>query len=302
MRLARLVKKKLTRSMSAHYLRKGKNVGQMLKNPTETIKMFGEITKHQVKSNPFIRVLVNRKNTDPKKYAEAFRRMSEAELPSQATLRTLSKTLKINDVEQMVNLAINNPEYIQKHIAGLSNNEKEDLRVSIESDTNEASLSSSWLAYGTYVSDKKNPNRGVLYLTTKDDVKFKTPPTTLGVWEQMKRKRGVSSFNKDGTRKGASFGAGTILHQFIPQSTWRKVNNPEEQAHAPDSEKASTKIKRSVKGKVSEKTKKTLNKTGAMKTINNSKKKVNKVKSEYVKVKKDLNKIKKKKKKKKGKK
>lgn len=135
--------KKFVRTKGAHFLRKGRSLTHILKNPTETVKMFGQLTKQQFKSNPFIKVLLKGKDSDPTKYAEAFKRMSESELPSMATLRTLGKTLKIEDPEKIIDMAINNPKAIEKHIAQLSNKGKEELRVSIESDTNEAPLSSS---------------------------------------------------------------------------------------------------------------------------------------------------------------
>lgn len=273
MRMARLVRKKLTKGMVASYARQGKNIAKMLSNPSGTVKMFGELTKHQIKSNPFIKHIIRHRDVDTKEYAEAFKRMSEEELPSMATLRTLSKSLNIQDPQELVDLTTKNPDFIVKHIGKMTNAQREDLRVSIESDTNEAPLSSSWLSYGTYVSDKNNPNRGVLYLTPAKGNQFKTPPTTLAIWEKMKRKVGRTTYNKDGTRKGANYGAGTILHQYIPRSTWRVVRNPEEQKRAPEKEKQPSKTKQLVDKKI----KKTINKNDIVKTYKAGKKNAKKL-------------------------
>lgn len=210
-------------------------------NPIKTIKAFGQLQKEQIKRNPFIQKLMSA-DAETKEYAEAFQRMSEEELPSMQTLRVFGEILGVKDPKKVIDIAINNPKRLENAIKTQTNAKKEKIRQAIESDTNEAPLSSSWLAYGTYVSLKNNPDRGELYLTTKTGAQFKTPPVTLGLWNKMKKQIGVTVY-KNGKRSGASFGAGTILHKYVPRSKWRKVTNPEEI-------KKNNPVKETVKNKV----------------------------------------------------
>lgn len=92
----------------------------------------------------------------------------------------------------------------------------------------------------------------------------------------MKRQIGFTQYNKDGTRKGASFGAGTILHQYIPRSKWRKVQSPEDikSENTSKTKAAANKATNKVTGKM----KKQVGKVSTVKDMKKVKGKISKAK------------------------
>ena len=185
-------------------------------------KGMGEIFEKQLKKNPKIRKILTAKKNSVE-YKKAFKNLADKKLPSQRLFRTLMDHLEIPDPSQLIKQLKEKPEAVMNRMKTLPKKKLEDIEDAASSDINEAALSSSWLGYGTFIPSRVNSNKGVINLTTKYGKQFKTPLVNKLLWDKMKKQMGVTIYKK-GQRSGASYGAGTILHKYVPQRQWKKGN------------------------------------------------------------------------------
>lgn len=123
-------------------------------------------------------------------------------LPELNSFNVLLKATNMKP-QVLINTLKTNPEAIK-----LTEEAKEEFEQSLIADAETSELSSSWLAYGTFVPLKNNWEIGKLILTTKSGVKFETGNNIfLFQWHAM-----------------IEGSPGTILWKIAPKKTWRKVN------------------------------------------------------------------------------
>ena len=184
-------------------------------------KLLSALLQENITSNPFIKEVLTA-DINSQKYKEAFKKLADKELPTLDGFREIMSALNIKDPSKLISDLKNKPEQILNKIKNAPPEVQEKITNAVNADANSAPLSSSWLAYGTFIPNLSNPSQGRIILTTKTGKQFQTPSGPVAVWNKMKKQIGVTIY-KNGKRVGASFGAGTILHRFYPRRTWRKV-------------------------------------------------------------------------------
>lgn len=192
-------------------------------NPKNIFIDMGGHMEAQIKSNPFVRNILSAQK-ESKAYQDAFQKLQDKNLPQMEGYRSLIQATGIRDPLQMIDDLKNRPQEVIEKVKKQPKEKMQKIKDAFESDINEAPLSSSWLAYGTFIPSRTNPDKGEIHLTTKDNLKFKTPPQPRTLWDKMRKKIGITVY-KNGKRSGASYGAGTILHKYVPQRLWRKEPN-----------------------------------------------------------------------------
>lgn len=216
-KLNNLIEKKAPRSVG--YLKSGKKEGYG--------RALGLMFEQSLRSNPYLVALLKAKKHSAQYYG-AFQRMIAKDNPSPSSA-TFKKVMEITKKQEPIEL-IEELKYDGQKIIDTIEQQpievQEELIASIESDANEVPLSSSWLAYGTFISSPKNEKRGKIYMTTKKGKQFRTGVVNISIWEKMKKQIGVTIYKK-GKRYGSSYGSGTILCKYVPRKTWRKVKKGE---------------------------------------------------------------------------
>lgn len=193
-------------------------VRALLKN--KTLRKF--IT---IKSNNPLDILANMYGNVLKKYpqlAKTAQTFKDLDIPQIEAVKKLAQLTKQTPKQVIDDLKTGK---IDVKIKRLTKQQRDDVYESLESDVNQASLSSSWLAYGTFIPTKQNKNLGELIVVTKEGEKIKINKLLKRFeWDRMRNQIGVTRYKK-GKRVGNSFGAGTLLHRFAPPKKykWQKI-------------------------------------------------------------------------------
>lgn len=153
-----------------------------------------------------------------------FNELARKGLPQNNALHEIIKKLNL-DYKEFLKYE-NNPGALADRLRNLSKKDMTDITDAMKEDINEAPLSSSWLAYGSFVPVGSDSLHGRLRLTTKDGTKFETGVTERAVWEAMKNQVGVTTYYKG--KRSAEHGAGTILWRYVPRSSWKKISSAKE--------------------------------------------------------------------------
>lgn len=188
---------------------------------TKIIKDVAAEIDKQIKMNPFLKDLLTAP-LDSKNYKKAFKKITAKTLPQLNGFRALMSSLNYNNARKLIADMQNAPQLIARRLQNMGKEQLQKVGIAWERDVNEAALSSSWLAYGSFIpKDSENPTKGSLLLTTKDSDTFEVVRVSRSLWTKMRDRIGISKFKK-GKRVGANYGAGTILCRGTNRKTqWK---------------------------------------------------------------------------------
>lgn len=193
-------------------------------NPLIMLKMFGEMYQKEIATNPYFKKLLSLKEGSPEykktyeKYLEHKKNIGAGAVEPVKEMMDVTSTKSPNDLFNKIKTS---PEQVTQKIKGVTYEKQKKLADGFIVAANAEKLSSSWLAYGSFIpNNPKIPTNGKLKLVTKDSKTLIVINVKFTVWEKMVRQIGITTYKK-GKRFGKDYGAGTILHKYTNKKLWK---------------------------------------------------------------------------------